>query len=108
MILTTLAEGGPKHGYVIMTEIQRNFDVQLGPGTLYGALTRLNKLGLIESVASEDRRQPYRVTPAGTAWLNSELIQLHKVASSGLRIIEGVTAKSERGKETATGSVEAV
>lgn len=37
----------------------------LGPGTLYGAITRLERRGLIEPLAGEDRRRPYRITSEG-------------------------------------------
>jgi DNA-binding PadR family transcriptional regulator len=37
-------------------DIQRFAGVVLGPGTLYGALTRLEEQGLIEPLPSEDRR----------------------------------------------------
>jgi DNA-binding PadR family transcriptional regulator len=113
LILTTLAEGFPKHGYVIMTDIKHNFDVQLGPGTLYGALARLHKLHLIEPVDSEDRRQPYRITRRGAMWLSSELTGLGKVTSQGLsrlRVLEGTAADSTSlpAKTGPTGSVKAV
>ena len=39
LVLASLAEGD-KHGYAMMEDIQRFADVRLGPGTLYGAITR--------------------------------------------------------------------
>ncbi len=39
--------------------------VHLGPGTLYGALSRLEEQGLIEPAAEQGRRRPYRITAAG-------------------------------------------
>ena len=42
---------------------------RLGPGTLYGAITRLEKERLIESLPPEDRRRPYRITPKGAELL---------------------------------------
>jgi len=46
--------------------IERFAGVRLGPGTLYGAITRLEERGWIGPVKSrDDRRQPYRITAAG-------------------------------------------
>ena len=70
LILTSLAEG-PKHGYALIQDIRGFSGLQLGPGTLYGALDRLERLGLIEELPAEDRRHPYRVTAAGIAALRS-------------------------------------
>ena len=39
LVLASLAEGA-KHGYAIMEDIQRFANIRLGPGTLYGAITR--------------------------------------------------------------------
>jgi DNA-binding PadR family transcriptional regulator len=65
LILASLA-GGPKHGYAMMGEIQEMVGVHLGPGTLYGALLRLERFGLIEAQPSEaTRRRPYRLTGLG-------------------------------------------
>ena len=47
LILISLADG-PKHGYALIQDIKELADVELGPGTLYGALDRLERLGLIE------------------------------------------------------------
>ena len=81
--MTSLAEG-PKHGYAITIDIERLTGVRLGPGTLYGALSRLEGRGLIEALPAEDRRRPYRLTGAGSAALAEELHTLERVARSGL------------------------
>jgi DNA-binding PadR family transcriptional regulator len=46
-VLVSLA-GGEKHGYAMMEDIERTCGTRLGPGTLYGALSRLEKRGLVE------------------------------------------------------------
>jgi DNA-binding PadR family transcriptional regulator len=84
LILISLADG-PKHGYAMMEDVERLAGVRLGPGTLYGALARLERLGLIEPVASDDRRRPYRLTQSGAAVLQAELGQLRRLAAAGLR-----------------------
>src|SRR6187549_2418654 len=57
LILASLADGD-KHGYAMMIDITAFSGVTLGPGTLYGAITRLEEKGWIRPVPSEDRRQP--------------------------------------------------
>jgi DNA-binding PadR family transcriptional regulator len=81
-ILTSLADG-PKHGYALIQDIKTFSGVQLGPGTLYGALDRLERLGLITELPAEDRRHPYRATPAGVAALRAHLDALERVSKTG-------------------------
>jgi DNA-binding PadR family transcriptional regulator len=84
LILTSLA-GGPKHGYAMIEDIQNLADVKLGPGTLYGALARLEQYGLIAPLPSIDRRQPYCLTAAGEQLLKEQLATIGKFASIGLQ-----------------------
>jgi DNA-binding PadR family transcriptional regulator len=83
LILTSLAEG-PKHGHALAKDIEEFAGVRLGPGTLYGAITRLDERGLIEPLAAEDRRRPYRLTAAGEQALAEWLRDMHRVADLGL------------------------
>ncbi len=83
LLLTSLAEG-PKHGYAITQDVEQLAGVRLGPGTLYGALARLEGNGLIEALPAEDRRRPYRLTGAGSAALSEQLQALQRLARSGL------------------------
>jgi len=76
--------GGDKHGYAIMDDIQRFANIRLGPGTLYGAITRLEQRGLIRPVKSQDRRRPYRITAAGRSYLEDQLSTLDRVVKTGL------------------------
>ncbi len=84
LILVSLADG-PKHGYAMMDHIERLNGVKLGPGTLYGALARLERRGLIEALPAEERRRPYRLTLAGTAVLQAQLDGLRAFVTTGLR-----------------------
>ncbi|MGI9070402.1 MAG: PadR family transcriptional regulator [Bryobacteraceae bacterium] len=84
LILASLADGD-KHGYAMMEDIQQFADVRLGPGTLYGAITRLEQRSWIERVDSDDRRRPYRITAAGKRSLQEQLAQLSQVVRTGLR-----------------------
>jgi DNA-binding PadR family transcriptional regulator len=83
LVLASLA-GGNKHGYAIMEDVQGFAGVRLGPGTLYGAITRLEERGWIRAVPSEDRRQPYAITAAGRRYLREQLASLHLVVRTGL------------------------
>ncbi|MEV4137524.1 helix-turn-helix transcriptional regulator [Dactylosporangium sp. NPDC049742] len=56
-----------------------------GPGTLYGAIKRLEERGLIEALAAQDRRKPYQLTPVGRQMLQAELERTRSVAAVGLR-----------------------
>jgi DNA-binding PadR family transcriptional regulator len=84
LVLSSLADG-VKHGYAIMEDIERFAGVRLGPGTLYGAITRLEQRRWIRPVASGDRRQPYAITPAGREYLRVQLEQLNRATKAGLR-----------------------
>lgn len=82
LILISLADG-PKHGYAMTEDIAAIANVRLGPGTLYGAITRLDARGLIEAVESPDRRNPYRMTGLGERALRLRLATLEAVARAG-------------------------
>ncbi len=84
LILISLADG-PKHGYAMTEDIASVAGVRLGPGTLYGAIARLEAQGLIEALASDDRRNPYRITAAGEKALRARLGALQAVARIGQR-----------------------
>jgi DNA-binding PadR family transcriptional regulator len=83
LVLSSLA-GGAKHGYGMVADIEQIAGVHLGPGTLYGALARLEEQGLIEPLAAEGRRRPYRLTAAGAGALEAQLRSLGAVARTGL------------------------
>ena len=86
LILTSLA-GGPKHGYAIMCDISEFSGVRMEPGTLYGALARLERQGWVEPMAVEDRRRPYRLTGVGQAVLTQQLTSMGTIARVGRRRI---------------------
>ena len=85
-ILVSLSEG-PKHGYAIMTDVESISGQHLGPGTLYAALARLERRGLIEALEPEDRRRPYRLTGLGETTVRALLEGLSEFARTGLRRI---------------------
>ena len=84
LVLASLADG-EKHGYAMMEDIQRFAGVRLGPGTLYGAITRLEERGWIRALESEDRRRPYAITGAGKQYLEEQLAALDQVVKTAMR-----------------------
>ncbi|MGH9867027.1 MAG: PadR family transcriptional regulator [Candidatus Polarisedimenticolia bacterium] len=88
-ILISLADG-PKHGYAITQDIEAVAGQRLGPGTLYGAIARLEARRWIEPLPAEERRRPYRLTTAGQQVLRHRLQSLHALARVGrARLAEG-------------------
>jgi DNA-binding PadR family transcriptional regulator len=85
LILTSLA-GGPKHGYLLASDIAEFSGVELRPGTLYGAITRLEEQGLIAptgSDAEDDRRRTYGITSEGRQLLEVAIRSMREVAEVG-------------------------
>jgi DNA-binding PadR family transcriptional regulator len=87
LVLVSLA-AGPKHGYALIQDVKQFAGVELGPGTLYGALDRLERLGLIESLPADERRHPYRITASGAAALRVHLDSLERVSAAGRRRLQ--------------------
>ena len=83
LILSSLADG-PKHGYAMMQDIQTFSGTLLEPGTLYGALARLEQRGWITALPAQDRRRPYQITAAGQEALRQQLASLRRVVKTGL------------------------
>jgi DNA-binding PadR family transcriptional regulator len=83
-ILVSLSDG-PKHGYAIMTDVESISGSPLGPGTLYGALARLERRGLIEALEPEERRRPYRLTALGATTVAAQLESLDGFVRTGIR-----------------------
>jgi len=93
LILSSLASG-PKHGYALITDIEEFAGERLQPGTLYGALTRLEQGGLIEGLEADGRRRPYRLTDGGAGALRAQLASQRRIADVGLRRLSGGLATS--------------
>ena len=84
LLLMISLSGGPKHGHAMLLDVATFAGVRLGPGTLYGALSRLEQEGLVEALPLEGRRRPYRLTDAGLAALRARLSGLNAAISIGL------------------------
>lgn len=87
-ILLSLTE--PRHGYGIMQHVEHMTEgrLQLGPGTLYGTLSRMEKDGIIRVVAEEERRKVYVVTDTGRELLGAELERLQELVANGVGALE--------------------
>jgi DNA-binding PadR family transcriptional regulator len=83
LLMISLA-AGPKHGHAMLLDVERFAGVRLGPGTLYGALSRLEQGGQVEPLPSEGRRRPYRLTDTGRLALEQRLDNLQRAVSTGI------------------------
>lgn len=84
LLLLISLSGGPKHGHAMLLDVAAFAGLRLGPGTLYGALSRLEEDGLVEALPLEGRRRPYRLTDSGLAALRGRLTGLKAAVSIGL------------------------
>lgn len=90
-ILISLKE--PLHGYGVMQKVDELSQkrVQLGPGTLYGALSNLQTLGLIEAVGESisERRKLYCMTESGRLVAEHEIKRFEELVRHG-RMLMGM------------------
>ncbi len=89
LVLASLANG-PKHGHAMIEDIALLCGTRLGPGTLYGAIGRLEQQGWIEALPPEERRRPYRITAEGLRILRARLTTLHQFSKAGLGRLEAL------------------
>jgi DNA-binding PadR family transcriptional regulator len=88
LVLTSLT-AGDRHGYAIGDDIETFTGHRPGPGTLYGALSRLEAAGLVHALPGEQRRRrPYRITLEGIRFLESETERLAALATEASRRLE--------------------
>lgn len=84
LVMLSLASG-EKHGYAMIEDIEQFSGTRLEPGTLYGALMRLEKRGWIAALPAEDRRHPYRLTGEGCDALRQQLATLRRIVGAAER-----------------------
>lgn len=87
-VLLALLE--PGHGYATMQRVRdlSGGRLMMGPGTLYGILTRMKKEGLIALEAQEDRRKTYQITEDGRRALRQEYRRLRQMVRDGAALEE--------------------
>ena len=75
----------PGHGYGMMRRVKElsGGRLEMGPGTLYGVLSRMNKEGFITLTGEEGRRKNYAITEAGRAALLAEYGRLKRLVADG-------------------------
>lgn len=86
-IMLSLIE--PLHGYGVMqkVEIISEGQVKIGPGTLYGAFSVLEKEGLIQMIKEEERRKSYALTSKGKQTLAEQIQRLAIMSKNGQAIL---------------------
>lgn len=94
MLLLTVLADGPKHGYAVIEELRaRSNDVfDLPEGTVYPALHRLEKAGLLTSEWSDAagrRRRTYRLTRQGRTELGLQQQAWRRFAGAVGHVLEG-------------------
>ena len=82
LLLISLAAGA-KHGHAMLLDVEAFSGRRLGPGTLYGALSRLEEDGLVEPLPLAGRRRPYRLSRVGRAELRRRLGRLRVAVRVG-------------------------
>jgi DNA-binding PadR family transcriptional regulator len=85
LVLVSLLEG-PRHGYGMSDDIEVLTGDRPGPGTLYGAISRLERQGLIAPVeGGGGRRKPYTLTESGVAEVRRQLEAIEAVTGAARR-----------------------
>jgi len=82
LVLTSLASG-PKHGHALLKDIESFTGDQLGAGTLYGAIARLEERGLVVALPEQERRRPYEITPEGLVLLREVIAEMDRIVEVG-------------------------
>lgn len=88
-ILLSLYE--PMHGYGIMQNVKvlSGDRVNLGPGTLYGAINTLLEKGWIVSAGESDsRKKEYQITESGKKAVKYEILRLEELLANGKKLSE--------------------
>lgn len=83
-VLLVLAEG-PLHGYAIMKRVETDSGLGMGPGTIYGSLSRLEDAGWVEErsgdgVGDARRGKAFALTVSGREALSAEVARITRLA----------------------------
>ena len=82
----------PLHGYGIMQNVKEltNGRLNIGAGTLYGALnTLLSKGYIVEHKSSDAAKKEYLITEEGKFAVSTELARLKELVNNGEKILGG-------------------
>jgi DNA-binding PadR family transcriptional regulator len=82
----------PRHGYGIMQHVEdiTGGRIKIGPGTMYGTLSKLENEGLMVQEEETDRKKIYRLSDKGRQVLKLELERLRELLSNGIKEMEGL------------------
>ena len=82
-ILLALSE--PLHGYGVMQKVEAmsQGEVKIGPGTLYGAFSTLEKEGLIRKAGEVERRKLYTLTKEGRQVIKAHIRRTRILVQNG-------------------------
>lgn len=81
----------PLHGYGIMQNVKTltNGRLNIGAGTLYGAINTLLSKGFIEEYSSDPSKKEYIITDDGKRAVEDELLRLEELVENGKKILGG-------------------
>ena len=82
----------PLHGYGVMQKVEEMSagTVKIGPGTLYGVFSTLEKEGLIDKAGEEERRKYYVLSSKGKRVLSSQIHRLEIMTRMGISILDQI------------------
>lgn len=85
-ILLSLTE--ERHGYAVMQYVSKltNERINLGPGTLYGTLSKLEKTDLVMITKQENKRKYYKITEQGEEVLEAEIQRIEELYTNGREV----------------------
>ena len=94
LLLLTILKDGPAHGYAIIGELRRRSDnvFDLPEGTIYPALHRMERAGMLTSQWSERegrRRRVYQISGPGREALGEKQAEWQAFTRSVLLVLEG-------------------
>jgi transcriptional regulator len=92
LLVLSVLEAGPLHGYGVVSELKRRSggELEMAEGTLYPALHRLERAGLLDSAWDEQatrRRRVYRLTRAGRSALSGRRREWQTFAAAVERVV---------------------
>lgn len=81
----------PLHGYGIMQNVKKltNGRLNIGAGTLYGAINTLISKGFIEEYSSDPSKKEYVITDDGKIAVENELKRLKELVLNGEQLLGG-------------------
>lgn len=77
------------HGYHIVQKVQEltGGEITIGPGTMYGSLSKMEKDGLIRFIREEDKRKVYKITELGNQVLELEMKRIQRLYRNVMEVV---------------------